>query len=85
MTHTCQCSDLGCPTHSGKSTCTNHGTTTLYRVDTTDETGTLMCEACASDAFSSGLFSVDFPDDYEFDEVWLGGALDGNLQALHRA
>lgn len=58
MKHTlCGCSDPGCPVHPGKSLCPNRADTTLYRVDMEDETGTMMCEACASDAFDSGLFT----------------------------
>jgi hypothetical protein len=53
----CQCSDPGCPIHHTHSDCTHPATTTLYRIDMQDETGTPMCEGCAEDAFESGVFT----------------------------
>lgn len=68
----CECTDPGCPVHKGTSSCARESLTTLYRVDTADETGTAMCEACADDAMASGLFSTvegdDEDDDSEDDE-----------------
>lgn len=53
---TCECADSGCKAHKGQSDCLVKGYTILYRIDMEDETGTVMCEACTDDAFSSGLF-----------------------------
>ena len=53
----CECSDFGCPAHKGESDCRKIATTLLFRVDMEDNTGTAMCEACAEDAFLSGLFT----------------------------
>lgn len=53
---TCECADRGCKAHTGKADCFETGYTILYRIDMHDETGTVMCEACTDDAFSSGLF-----------------------------
>jgi hypothetical protein len=55
----CECSDPGCPMHLGAETCENTAISTLFRVDMQDETGTVMCEGCACDAFESGLFRID--------------------------
>lgn len=56
----CECSDPGCPVHPGKDSCpVLHTLTTftvLHRSDMEDETGTLFCDACAEDAYDSGLF-----------------------------
>ena len=50
----CECFDPQCP-H------TTHGhigeTRVLYRIDMEDETGIEMCDTCAEDAWSSGLFT----------------------------
>lgn len=55
--HQCECSDPGCPVHKGQSKCSFVGrTTTLFRIDMEDRTGTRMCPACTSDAMDSGLF-----------------------------
>lgn len=54
----CECSDLGCPVHEGKSNCERLAHETLYRVDMEDQTGTLFCHECASDAFDSGVFTT---------------------------
>ena len=56
--YTCECSDPGCQAHKGKSACRRTGFDILYRIDMDDETGTVMCEACADDAFSSGMFTT---------------------------
>lgn len=69
----CECSDPKCLVHTdddsrstGKlSECQNVGTVTLYRVDMEDETGTVMCEDCANDAYESGLFTDGFDGDEE--------------------
>lgn len=52
----CECTDPGCPIHPGKSECSFLAATTLYRVDMEDQTGTLMCERCADDAYEAGVF-----------------------------
>lgn len=64
----CKCSDVGCPHHRGLAECRKPATTTLYRVDMTDETGTDMCADCADDAMGSGLFS-DCASDDDADEI----------------
>jgi len=46
----------------------NLATTILYRVDMEDVTGTAFCEACADDAFASGLFT-DSTDESEADNA----------------
>lgn len=51
----CECSDNHCPACFGQ--CKEPATTTLYRIDMQDLTGTRFCEACADDAFESGLFT----------------------------
>jgi hypothetical protein len=53
----CQCSDRGCPVHPGISLCIRPASTTLFRIDMEDQTGTAFCDACAEDAMNSGLFS----------------------------
>lgn len=53
----CECADRGCKEHKGQSSCLAAGDTILFRVDMADETGTLFCEACATDAMESGLFT----------------------------
>lgn len=52
----CECSDRGCPCHNGSEECAKRATCCLIRVDMHDETGTLFCEECATDAMESGLF-----------------------------
>jgi len=54
---TCQDADPECPVCHGH--CQNPATTTLYRVDMEDATGTPMCEACANDAMESGVFATE--------------------------
>jgi hypothetical protein len=54
----CQCSDPGCPVHPNHSDCSRRATTTVYRVDMEDETGTPMCDRCAEDAMDSGVFTT---------------------------
>ncbi len=61
----CECFDSGCShkeRHDSYPRCTALATTILYRVDMVDNTGTAMCDACADDAFESGLFT-DSTDD----------------------
>jgi len=53
----CECSDPACPVQHPDSNCRQVATTILYRVDMEDVTGTAMCDACASDAMESGLFT----------------------------
>jgi hypothetical protein len=55
---TCDCVDPGCPIHEGRNECVNPASTTVYRVDMEDSGGTDMCEHCAEDALSSGVFST---------------------------
>lgn len=64
--NTCECADSGCKVHQGHNTCNNPANTILYRVDMTDESGTLMCSDCADDATISGLFTES--DDDALDE-----------------
>jgi hypothetical protein len=52
----CDCTDSGCPVHKGANNCQKKATTTVYRIDMKDETGTDMCGGCASDALDSGVF-----------------------------
>ena len=56
---TCKCNDRDCPACKGN--CFRPHTTTLYRADQEDYTGTNFCEYCADDAYDSGLFSPDYP------------------------
>jgi len=58
MKDQCECSDPGCPVHSNQTECTATGIAIVLRIDMEDETGTLMCEDCASDAMKSGVFTV---------------------------
>ncbi len=53
---TCECVDRGCPHCHGD--CREAAYDRLYRVDQVDETGTLMCPACAMDALLSGVFTL---------------------------
>lgn len=72
----CECSDPKYPVHtddSSRSTCKASecqqvGTSTLYRVDMEDKTGTVMCEGCADDAMESGVFTTDTSDDDDSEE-----------------
>jgi hypothetical protein len=58
--YTCECTDPGCPVHSGKSQCTHTSRLTpVYRIDMEDQTGTLMCPACLTDALDSGVFTTE--------------------------
>jgi hypothetical protein len=61
----CECGDSGCHAHLGKEECRHLATTILYRVDMDDQTGTAFCEACADDAYESGLFTDDSRDEEE--------------------
>lgn len=65
---TCECTDPSCRTHRGQSHCTYHSEHLLYRIDMHDESGTAMCDGCADDAFSSGLFTTR-DDGIELDEL----------------
>ena len=60
---TCECSDTKCPHCNGG--CPDKATYICRRVDMEDETGTLMCEDCASDAMESGVFDCDEIDDVD--------------------
>jgi hypothetical protein len=51
----CECSDPLCPIHFGQK-CTENATSTLFRIDMEDLTGTYMCDGCTEDAMDSGLF-----------------------------
>ena len=64
---TCECADPGCPTHTGKNcgALANLDGMTLYRIDMDDDSGTVFCLACAADAFDSGVFTYQDPDDAE--------------------
>lgn len=53
----CECSDRLCPAHKGSENCVERAIVILYRIDMEDNTGTAFCEACASDALDTGLFS----------------------------
>lgn len=55
----CECTDAGCPEHKGVSDCRTTATMILYRVDMIDVTGTAMCDNCAEDAMSTGLFTTE--------------------------
>lgn len=53
----CECSDKECPEHKGKAACTHEATIVVERLD--DEGARLqMCDGCASDAISSGVFTT---------------------------
>lgn len=52
----CECSDPGCPMHTGHSDCHMKAKILLLRVDMEDKTGTAMCHECAEDAMDSGVF-----------------------------
>ena len=54
----CECSDPGCPKHTGQSYCTLKATRRLFRIDMEDRTGTAMCEKCFEDALDSGMFDT---------------------------
>lgn len=53
---TCECNDPECPECGGE--CHNTAVYVLYRINTEDSTGNIMCEACAMDALESGLFDI---------------------------
>jgi len=57
----CECSDPGCPVHPQRSHCQLTVARLLFRIDMQDETGTLFCDGCAEDAWSSGLFNTTVP------------------------
>jgi len=54
----CECTDPGCSAHRGADCPVIADCTVLYRVDMADESGTAMCDKCADDAFSTGLFTT---------------------------
>ncbi len=58
LPHPCECHDRGCPTHPGHF-CEAGGSVRVYRIDVEDETGTYMCDECATDAIDSGVFADD--------------------------
>ena len=66
--HKCQCADPGCPVHDGRSRCNRNATTTMYRIEVEDETGTPMCDGCALDASESGVFADGDDSDEDFDD-----------------
>lgn len=53
---TCEDKDPDCSACGGH--CLSPSDTTVFRVDMEDNTGTPMCDKCASDAFESGLFTT---------------------------
>jgi len=65
----CECSDPGCKAHKGSDDCRAKALNILYRVDMYDETGTAMCDDCADDAFSSGLFTTCEDDEESEDST----------------
>jgi len=58
----CECHDTHCPVHKTVDDCNRAATSTLYRIDMIDETGTLFCDHCADDAMDSGLFTMSEDD-----------------------
>ncbi len=54
---TCECADPGCPHCKGE--CSGKAVECLVRIDMEDRTGTPMCEKCANDAMSAGVFRSD--------------------------
>jgi len=56
---TCECSGPGCPVHKGYSECFHRAQVTVFRTDMDDQTGTLMCADCATDALNSGVFTPE--------------------------
>lgn len=52
----CECSDQGCPVHTGVADCRKPALSLLRRIDMEDRTGTWFCHACSSDASHSGLY-----------------------------
>jgi hypothetical protein len=58
----CECGDSGCPAHKGTMHCGRRAVVTVFRVDMEDETGTIMCDACAADALESGVFTTEDDD-----------------------
>jgi hypothetical protein len=59
----CECTDSGCVAHKGRAKCGKKADQILFRVDMEDETGTAFCDACADDAFASGLFTDEIEED----------------------
>jgi hypothetical protein len=53
----CRCTDPQCSFCQGH--CGEEATGILYRIDMEDATGTPMCDDCAEDAMSSGVFATD--------------------------
>lgn len=64
----CGCCDPGCAEHEGWSECGKRATTTLWRIDMEDWTGTDMCSECAQDAMEAGVFTTEDPALQEDDE-----------------
>jgi len=54
----CGCADRLCPAHRGAD-CRLAATTTLYRIDMDDATGTSFCDGCAQDAIEAGVFQTE--------------------------
>lgn len=57
MLRYCECIDYGCPVHHGEE-CREVGDYPLYCTYMDDSTGTFMCDACATDALNSGVFTT---------------------------
>jgi hypothetical protein len=55
----CECADPNCPFHRGESECSKPVELQLFRSDMQDESGTLFCADCGTDALNSGLFSTE--------------------------
>jgi len=53
----CECTDPGCPVHKGADLCLNHVAFSLRRIDITGKAQVRFCQACALDAFASGVFA----------------------------
>ncbi len=74
----CECFDTGDNhpiNNSGRDglQCTRKATSTLWRVDMEDNSGTRFCEECGNDAMESGLFT-DSVDEEEEDLLENGSA-----------
>ena len=57
MSVMCECSDPGCPGHTGSERCWRRATVYVRRIDMEDgRTGFWFCQTCADDALASGVF-----------------------------
>ena len=52
----CECIDKLCSVHTGTE-CQKQATTKLRRIDFVDQPACYFCDACANDAFESGVFA----------------------------